>query len=221
MNTPTEEQLEALRQEAQQSFRDLKKRLPRLDQNAIDVILTNARSHYAWKDTPVSDELIHELYEITAQGATSMNSCPARFIFVKTPEGKQRLAKSLKPKNIEKMIGAPVTAIIAYDLAFWEELPYLFPHEDRRPFFRDKPEYSEDTAYRNSTLQGAYFMIAARALGLDVGAMSGFSNEIVDEEFFSNTSLKSNFLCNLGYADETALFQKLPRFAFDKACSFA
>ena len=140
MNAPTEEQLEALRQEAQQSFRDLKKRLPRLDQNAIDVILTNARSHYAWKDTPVSDELIHELYEITAQGATSMNSCPARFIFVKTPEGKERLAKSLKPKNVEKMIGAPVTAIIAYDLAFWEELPYLFPHEDRRPFFRDKPE---------------------------------------------------------------------------------
>ena len=221
MNAPTEEQLEALRQEAQQSFRDLKKRLPRLDQNAIDVILTNARSHYAWKDTPVSDELIHELYEITAQGATSMNSCPARFIFVKTPEGKERLAKSLKPKNVEKMIGAPVTAIIAYDLAFWEELPYLFPHEDRRPFFRDKPEYSEDTAYRNSTLQGAYFMIAARALGLDVGAMSGFSNEIVDEEFFANTSLKSNFLCNLGYADETSLFQKLPRFAFDKACSFA
>jgi len=116
------------------------------------------------------------------------------------------------------MMEAPVTAIIAYDLDFWKELPFLFPHEDRRPLFENKPEYVADTAYRNGTLQGAYFMIAARAVGLDVGAMSGFSNKIVDEEFFAGTTLKSNFLCNLGYADETGLFQKLPRFPFEKVC---
>ncbi len=110
------------------------------------------------------------------------------------------------------MMAAPVTAIIAHDLEFWRELPFLFPHEDRRPHFEGKPAHAETTAFRNGTLQGAYFMIAARALGLDVGAMSGFSNAIVDEEFFAGTTLRSNFLCNLGYADETALFQKLPRF---------
>jgi 3-hydroxypropanoate dehydrogenase len=127
----------------------------------------------------------------------------------------------LKAKNIDKMMEAPVTAIIAHDLDFWKELPFLFPHEDRRPHFEGKAEHAEVTAFRNGTLQGAYFMIAARALGLDVGAMSGFSNEIVDQEFFAETPLKSNFLCNLGYADESALFQKLPRFPFDKVCSFA
>lgn len=149
-----------------------------------------------------------------------MNTCPARFIFVTSPEGKQRLAKSLKEKNVDKMMSAPVTAIIAYDLAFWEKLPFLFPHEDRRGFFNGKDAHIESTAFRNSTLQGAYFIIAARALGLDVGAMSGFSNEIVDEEFFSESGWKSNFLCDLGYADETALFQRLPRFSFEDVCSY-
>jgi len=213
--------LEQARADAQSRFRELKERLPRIDEDAIDVILRDARSHYAWKDTPVTEEQIQAIYNITAAGATSMNSCPARFIFVTSEQGKARLAKSLKEKNVEKMASAPLTVIIAYDLAFWEKLPYLFPHEDRRGFFRDKPEYTQDTAYRNSTLQGAYLMIAARALGLDVGAMSGFSNAIVDEEFFKGTSCKSNFLCNIGYADESALFQKLPRFAFDDACSYA
>ena len=150
-----------------------------------------------------------------------MNGSPARFVFVTSEAGKARLAKSLKAKNVDKMVAAPVTAIIAHDLAFWERLPYLFPHEDRRGHFRGKDAYAEETAFRNATLQGAYFMIAARALGLDVGAMSGFSNEIVDAEFFAGSTLRSNFLCNLGYADETALFGKLPRFAFDEVCSFA
>lgn len=220
MAAPQGEELEQLRAGAQAGVRDLRARLARLDDAAIDVILTGARSHYAWQDKPVSEELLHSLYEITASGPTSMNTCPARFIFVTSPEGKARLAKSLKAKNIDKMMAAPVTAIIAHDLDFWTELPFLFPHEDRRPHFEGKPEHSEVTAFRNGTLQGAYFMIAARALGLDVGAMSGFSNEVVDQEFFAGTSLRSNFLCNLGYADETALFQKLPRFPFEKACSF-
>lgn len=118
-------------------------------------------------------------------------------------------------------MGAPVTAIVAYDMDFWKQLPFLFPHEDRRHLFDGNPDYVADTAYRNGTLQGAYFMIAARAVGLDVGAMSGFSNKVVDEEFFAGSTLKSNFLCNLGYADETALFQKLPRFSFEQVCSYA
>jgi len=210
-----------IRAKAQNDIRDLRLRISRLDDDAIDLILRGARSHYAWKDTPVSEETIRTLYDITASGPTSMNSCPARLVFVTSQEGKQKLAKSLKDKNIDKMMGAPVTAIVAYDIAFWESLTYLFPHEDRRGFFRGKDAYIEDTAFRNSTLQGGYLMIAARALGLDVGAMSGFSNAVVDEEFFAGTTLKSNFLCNIGYADETALFQRLPRFAFEDACTFA
>ena len=138
---------------------------------------------------------------------------------MKSPEGKERLAKSLKPQNVAKMMGAPVTAIIAQDTNFWQELSFLFPHEDRRHLFDGNEAYCEDTMYRTATLQGAHFMIAARAVGLDVGAMSGFSNAIIDEEFFAGTSLKSNFLCNNGYADETALFQKLPRFGFVTVCS--
>lgn len=205
---------------AQESVRAMRALKPRLDDLSIDMILRGARSHYAWKDEPVSDELLHELYAITANGATSMNTCPARFVFVKSDEARQRLAKALKDKNINKMLSAPVAVIIAFDLDFWKELPYLFPHEDRRGFFKGKEQHCYDTAFRNSTLQAAYFTIAARSLGLDVGAMSGFSNQIVDEEFFADSSLKSNFLCNLGYADESAIFQRLPRFSFEQACSF-
>lgn len=221
MNAPIGKALGEARAKAQADVRDLRGRIDRLSDDGIDLILRDARSHYAWKDTPVSDELLHELFEITISGATSMNTLPARFVFVKSPEGKARLAKSLKAKNIDKMMEAPVTAIIAYDVDFWKHLPFLFPHEDRRPLFEGKPEHCEATAFRNGTLQGAYFMIAVRALGLDVGAMSGFSNAAVDEEFFKGTTLKSNFLCNFGYADETALFQKLPRFSFDQVCTFA
>ncbi|MEP2029226.1 MAG: malonic semialdehyde reductase [Paracoccaceae bacterium] len=221
MSAPTGEILEALRIKAQQDHRDLRERIPRLSDDAIALILRESRSHYAWTDKPVPDELLKEIYDITINGATSMNTLPARFIFVKSVAGKKRLAKSLKPKNVPKMMAAPITAIIAYDMEFWKELPFLFPHEDRRHMFENNPKYVAVTAFRNGTLQGAYFMIAARAVGLDVGAMSGFSNEIVDEEFFENTTLKSNFLCNLGYADETGLFHKLPRFAFEKVCSYA
>lgn len=221
MSAPIGTELEALRAKAQQDHRDLRSRIARLDADSIDLILRDARSHYAWSDKPIPDGMMEEIFDITINGATSMNTLPARFVFVKTPEGKERLAKSLKPQNVAKMMGAPVTAIIAQDANFWQELPFLFPHEDRRHLFDGNEAYCQDTMERNATLQGAYFMIAARAVGLDVGAMSGFSNSIVDDEFFKGTSLKSNFLCNIGYADETALFQKLPRFPFDKVCSYA
>ncbi len=220
MNALTETELKALRESAQQSHRDLRGRIDRLSDDAIDLILRDARSHYAWTDKPVPKGLLEEIYEITINGATSMNTLPARFVFVTSEAGKERLSKALKPANVAKMMGAPVTAIIAHDLEFWKELPFTFPHEDRRHLFEGKDQFIADTAFRNGTLQGAYFMIAARALGLDVGAMSGFSNADVDAEFFAGTTLKSNFLCNLGYADETALFQKLPRFPFEKACSY-
>lgn len=210
--------LEEMRASAQQDVRGLRDKIATLDEAQIELILTGARSHYAWTDKPVPDALLHRLFDITKMGPTSMNSCPARFIFVRSEAAKARLSKSLKPANVPKVIGAPVTVIIAYDLDFWTELPRLFPHEDRRPHFRGKAEHARDTAFRNGTLQGAYFMIAARALGLDVGAISGFDNAIVDQEFFAGTTLKSNFLCNIGYADETALFQRLPRFAFDDVC---
>lgn len=219
MNAPTGTELDALRAKAQEDHRSLRQRISRLSDDAIDLILRDARSHYAWTDKPIPDGLLEEIYEITINGPTSMNTLPARFIFVTSSEGKERLAKSLKPANVAKMMGAPVTAIIAQDLDFWHELPNLFPHEDRRHLFDGKDAYCQDTMYRNATLQGAYFMIAARAVGLDVGAMSGFSNAVVDEEFFPGTRLRSNFLCNIGYADETALFQKLPRFEFDQVCS--
>lgn len=221
MTMPDGNTLEELRASAQADAKTLRERIGMLGQDSLDLILTGARSHYAWTDKPVNEEQLRRIHDIVKMGSTSMNSCPARFVYVRSREGKEKLSKSLKPGNVAKMARAPVTAIIAYDAEFWRELPKLFPHEDRRPLFEGKPEHSETTAFRNSTLQGAYFMIAARAIGLDIGAMSGFSNAIVDEEFFQGTTLKSNFLCNLGYADEKALFQRLPRFEFEDVSTFA
>ena len=157
-----------LRIAAQEAVRALRARKDRLDDDAIDLILRDARSHYAWTDTPVSDEMLRTLYDITINGPTSMNTCPARFIFVRSPEAKERLAKSMKPLNVPKMMGAPVTAIIAWDPSYWQRLDFLFPHDDRKPLFEGREDYAYDTAYRNSTLQGAYFMIAARAMGLEI-----------------------------------------------------
>lgn len=212
---------DAMRHAAQQDVQDLRTQIENLDQLSIDLILERARSHYAWQDKPVTKEQIDRMYDIVKMGSTSMNSCPARFVFVQSPDGKERLAKSAKPANIPKLMGAPLNVIVAYDVEFWRELPKLFPHEDRRGHFSGKPEFAEETAFRNSTLQGGYLMMAARAIGLDVGAMSGFDNSIVDGEFFAGTTVKSNFLCNIGHADVSALFQRLPRFEFDEVCEFA
>lgn len=210
--------LDTLRSDAQENVRAQREVLTTLTDAQVGLILTNARSHYAWTDKPVSDDVLRQIFDMTIMGPTSMNTCPMRIIYVRSDAAKEKLAKSLKPANVPKVMSAPVTAILAYDLEFWTQLPKLFPHEDRRHFFEDKDDYIYDTAFRNSTLQGAYFMIATRALGLDVGAISGFDNAVVDDEFFTGTALKSNFLCNIGYADETALFQRLPRFDFDDVC---
>lgn len=210
--------LDDLRKVAQDEVRNLRDEITTLSDAQIGLILTQARSHYAWTDKPVSDDMLRKIFDIAKMGPTSMNTCPSRITFVRSDVGKERLAKALKPANVPKVMSAPVTAIISYDLGFWTDLPKLFPHEDRRHFFEGKDAYIADTAYRNSTLQGAYFMIAARALGLDIGAISGFDNSVVDAEFFAGTTVKSNFLCNVGYADEGALFQRLPRYDFDDVC---
>lgn len=200
------------------AIRALRSRIERLDDDSLGLILTEARSHYAWTDLPVTDDDIRRLYDLFKLGPTSANGNHARFMFARTDEAKEKLAACVNPGNVEKLRSAPVTAIIAYDVEFWRHLPRLHPHKDMSTTFAADPEKAEAAAFRNGSLQGAYLMIAARALGFDVGAMSGFSNEKVDEAFLEGTTFKSNFLCNIGYADETALFQRLPRFAFEEIC---
>ncbi len=177
-----------------------------------------ARSHNAWQDRPVGDDQLRALYEVVKIGPTTVNSCPARILFLRTPEAKERLKPALNPGNLDKTMSAPVAAIIGYDTRFFEHLPRLFPTKDVKGNFADKPEHAEKTAFRNGTLQGAYLIIAARALGLDIGAMSGFNNAMVDKEFFEGTSVKSNFLCNLGYGNPETLMVRSPRFDFEEVC---
>jgi len=206
------------RAEAWSAIRGLRQRIERLDDDSLGLILTACRSHYAWTDRPVTDDDIRRLYEAFKYGPTSANGQHARFLFARTDEAKAKLADCVHPGNIEKLKAAPVTAIIAFDVEFWRHLPRMHPHKDMSPIFAADPPKAETAAFRNGSLQGAYLMIAARALGFDVGAMSGFSNEKVDEAFLAGTTFKSNFLCNIGYADETALFQRLPRFDFEEVC---
>jgi 3-hydroxypropanoate dehydrogenase len=182
----------------------------------LDQIFRDARTHNAWRDQDVPDALLHELIELVKLGPTSANSSPARFLFVKSREAKERLKPLLSEGNRDKTMKAPVCTIIGYDLDFYEHLPKLFPHTDARSWFAGKDAKILDTAFRNGTLQGAYLIIAARALGLDCGPMSGFDNKGVDREFFAGTNIKSNFLCSLGYGDASVLFPRSPRFAFDE-----
>lgn len=206
------------RTDAWSAIRDIRSRIQKLDDDSLGLILSEARSHYAWTDRPVSDDDLRRLYEAFKFGPTSANGNHARFLFVRSADAKEKLAACVNPGNVEKVRSAPVTAIIAYDVEFWRHLPRLHPHKDMSPGFAADPQKSETAAFRNGSLQGAYLMIAARALGFDVGAMSGFSNAKVDEAFLKGTTFRSNFLCNIGYADETALFQRLPRFDFDEIC---
>ena len=188
----------------------------RISRSVLDQLFLEARSHNAWVDDDVPDAVLKELVDITKMGPTSANCCPARFVFVKSDEAKNRLKPHLSKGNVKKTMTAPVCAIIAHDMKFYDHLPQLFPHEDARSWFAGKDDVIESTAFRNGTLQGAYFMIAARALGLDIGAMSGFDNTGVDREFFPKGHVKSNFLCNLGRSDPAGLLGRSPRFDFDE-----
>jgi len=193
-----------------------------IDAAAHDVLFKEARTHNKWNAEPVSDETLHELYELLKFGPTSANSSPARFVFVRTKEGKEKLAPALSAGNTEKTMTAPVTVIVAYDPKFFEKLPTLFPHNpDAASWFTSNDSLAATTAFRNGTLQGAYLMIAARALGLDTGAMSGFDNAKVDAAFFASNGWRSNFLVNLGHGDPAGLFTRSPRLSFDEACVLA
>jgi 3-hydroxypropanoate dehydrogenase len=203
-----------------------------LDERGMDLLFRKARTHNAWLDRPVSDATLRELYELMKWGPTSANSCPARILFLRTAKAKERLLPALAAGNVEKTRAAPVTAIIAYDLRFYDKLPHLFPHNPgMRQAFVDAPQLVEATARRNSSLQGAYLILGARAVGLDCGPMSGFDNAKVDEEFFATGKcescdeeflaeghLRSNFLCNLGYGDSSRLYPRAPRLDFEETC---
>lgn len=185
---------------------------------ALEQILTEARTHNFWLPEPVSDELLHQAYDLMKWGPTSANSCPARIVFVKSADAKAKLLACMAPGNVEKTKAAPVNVIIAHDMEFHEKLPKLFPHADARSWFAGNEPLIERTAFRNGTLQGAYFMIAARSLGLDCGPMSGFDNAKVDAAFFEGSAWKSNFICNVGYGDAAKLNPRSPRLGFDEAC---
>jgi 3-hydroxypropanoate dehydrogenase len=184
----------------------------------LDLLFRNARSHRAWLDRPVPDELLQRVYDLARFGPTSANCSPMRVLFVRSRESKERLRPALTPGNVDKTMQAPVTAIVGHDLEFYEQLPRLFPTADMRANFVGKPELIAATAFRNGSLQGAYLMLAARALGLDCGAMSGFDNAKVDAAFFPDGRVRSNFLCNLGYGDPSKLGPRPPRPTFDEVC---
>ena len=189
-----------------------------INDEALDTIFRGARSQNKWLDKPVSPALLMAVYDLMRFGPTSANISPARIVFVVSPEAKARLKPHLLPTNIEKTMTAPAVAIVGYDLDFPSHLPRLFPHNPGAKDWFNDPAHRQTTAFRNGSLQGGYLIIAARALGLDCGPMSGFSNDGVDREFFAGTNVKSNFICGLGYGDPSGLFERNPRLSFDEAC---
>jgi 3-hydroxypropanoate dehydrogenase len=192
------------------------------DTDLLARVLTQARTQNAWLDKPVPDALLREIWDTAKWGPTSVNSNPARIVFVRTPAEKDKLIAALNPGNVAKTRAAPVTAILGYDLEFWRKLDKLFAHKpEMARNYASNPVAAESTAFRNGSLQGAYFMIAARAHGIDVGAMSGFDHAKIDAAFFAGTSVRSNFLCNLGYGDPAGLFPRQPRLDFEEACRLA
>jgi 3-hydroxypropanoate dehydrogenase len=193
-----------------------------IDAAGLDLLFKEARTHNKWRDEPISDETLHELYDTMKFGPTSANSSPARFVFIRTPEGKEKLKPALSSGNLEKTMTAPVTVIVAYDPKFHEKLPQLFPHNpDAASWFTSNESLAATTAFRNGTLQGAYLIMAARAMGLDTGAMSGFDNAKVDAAFFTYNGWRSNFLINLGHGDPTGVFNRSPRLSFEEAALLA
>ena len=189
-----------------------------VDDAALDTLFRTARSQNKWLDKPVSTEQLIAIYDLMKWGPTSANSFPARIVFITSQESKKRLAAVVFEGNRSKVMTAPATAIIGFDSQFYDLLPRLFPHRDMRSAFVDKPEFAQVSAFRNSSLQGAYFMLGARAIGLDCGPMSGFDDEGVDREFFYGGRVRSNFICAIGYGDPSAVFERLPRPSFSEVC---
>jgi 3-hydroxypropanoate dehydrogenase len=191
----------------------------KVDEASLDTVFRKARTHNKWRPEPVSDETLRALYDLLKFGPTATNSCPGRFVFVRSPEAKAKLKPALDAGNVDKTMAAPVTVIVAHDLEFYEKLPKLFAHNQAaRGWFAGNDELIQRTAFRNGTLQGAYLIMAARSLGLDCGPMSGFNNAMVDAAFFAGTSWRSNFICSLGYGDSSVLFPRAARLGFDEAC---
>jgi 3-hydroxypropanoate dehydrogenase len=192
-----------------------------LDESALDILFRNARTKWEFTDEPVTDEDLKKLYDLVVLGPTSANCLPARFVFVRSAEGKAKLRPALSAGNVDKTMAAPVTVIVAHDPLFYQHLPRLFPPADAKAWFSGNPDLAEETAFRNSTLQGAYLMLAARALGIDSGAMSGFDKSKVDRAFFTESGWKSNFLINLGHGKPEHPFPRLPKLTFEEATLFA
>jgi 3-hydroxypropanoate dehydrogenase len=189
-----------------------------IDDKALDTIFRNARTHNGWQDKPVTDAQLQQIYDLMKWGPTSANCSPARIVFVRSAAEKEKLLTCMAPGNVEKTKAAPVTAIIAMDYAFYDKLPQLFPHADAKSWFVGNQALIDGTTFRNASLQGAYFMIAARAIGLDCGPMSGFDPDKINTAFFAGSTIKANFVCNIGYGDPAKLFGRSPRLAFDEAC---
>lgn len=189
------------------------------NETVLATLFHEARTHNVWLDKPVSDQQLQQVYELMKWGPTSANCSPARIVFAKSRDAREKLAACMSPGNADKTRQAPVTAIIGMDMEFYEKLPQLFPHTDARSWFAGKQKSIETTAFRNSSLQGGYFIMAARSVGLDCGPMSGFDEALVNAAFFAGTSIRVNFVCSLGYGDRSKLFPRSPRLGFDEACT--
>ncbi len=218
MNDIAESAQDNADQAARLAVIDLKERIGRVDADACALLFTEARTHNGWLDKPVDEKTLSDLYALVRWAPTSANAQPARYVFLTSEAGKTRLKPHLSPGNIDKTMTAPVTVIVAHDLTFFNDMPKNFPMKDMSARYREDPVAATMMALRNGTIQGTFLMLAARAIGLDVGAMSGFDHDGVDREFFEGTSLRSNFLCNLGYGDPDKLFRRLPRYDFEEAC---
>jgi len=189
-----------------------------LDDAALNLLFRDARTHNKWTDQPVTDDDLRAVFDLLKMAPTSANCSPARFLFLRTQEAKEKLRPALSAGNVDKTMAAPVTVIVAHDPHFYDHLPKLFPHADAKSWFSSNYDLAQETAFRSGTLQGAYLILAARALGLDCGPMSGFDKSQVDTAFLSDRGWKSNFLVNIGHGDPSALFPRSPRFNFDEAC---
>ena len=205
---------------AHRAAEEVKSRIQVIDDDSLDLLFREARSHNGWQDRSVSDDQLRQIFDLMKMGPTSSNCCPARIRFLRSEAEKERLEPAIVPSNKEKTNTAPIVAIIGYDLAYWIHFERMFPQLPLpvRKRHEENAAFAEETAFRNGSLQGAYFIIAARAIGLDCGAISGFDNAMVDELFFGGTRIKSNFICNIGYADISKMYRKFDRFDFDEVC---